>query len=97
MMVLKLRLLQIVRILIFFIPRCTGSRASRHHRYHDMTSSFASLATQSSVLSQSPSALFDRDHPSIATKGRDGMSFREQPLTQLNALRKKLGLEEWDL
>ncbi|KIM90771.1 hypothetical protein PILCRDRAFT_1032 [Piloderma croceum F 1598] len=65
-------------------------------RYHDTTSSFAALATQSSMLSQSSSALFDRDHPSMNGKHRDGMMFRELKPQQSAALRTKLGLGEWD-
>ena len=64
--------------------------------YHDTTSSFAALATQSSMLSQSSSALFDRDHPSMNGKHRDGMLFRELKPVQSSALRAKLGLHEWD-
>lgn len=65
-------------------------------RYHDTTSSFAALATQSSMLSQSASALFDKDHPSMIGKGNHSMQFRELKDEQLDALRKKLGLQEWD-
>ncbi|KAI0699819.1 ubiquitin-conjugating enzyme/RWD-like protein [Cytidiella melzeri] len=63
--------------------------------YHDTTSSFAALATQSSMLSQSASALFDKDHPSMAGKGSHGMLFRELKPDQLASLRKQLGLKEW--
>ena len=63
--------------------------------YHDTTSSFAALATQSSMLSQSASALFDKDHPSMAGKGSHGMLFPELNPDQLNTLRNKLGLKEW--
>jgi len=64
--------------------------------YHDTTSSFAALATQSSVLSQSASALFDRDHPSMAGKGSHSIQFRELEPEQLQALRTRIGLKEWD-
>jgi len=73
---------------------CLNKEAFR--LYHDTTSSFAALATQSSMLSQSSSALFDRDHPSINGKHRDGMMFRELKPQQSAALRTKLGLGEWD-
>lgn len=73
---------------------CLNKEAFR--LYHDTTSSFAALATQSSVLSQSSSALFDRDHPSMTGKHRDGMLFRELKPQQSTALRTKLGLGEWD-
>ncbi|KAI0353511.1 UBC-like protein [Trametes cingulata] len=66
------------------------------YRYHDTTSSFAALATQSSMLSQSASALFDRDHPSMAGKGSHSMQFKELKPEQLDALRKKLGLQDWE-
>jgi len=75
-------------------PDCLNKEAFR--LYHDTTSSFAALATQSSMLSQSSSALFDRDHPSMNGKHRDGMLFRELKPQQSAALRKKLGLREWD-
>ncbi|EIW61329.1 UBC-like protein [Trametes versicolor FP-101664 SS1] len=64
--------------------------------YHDTTSSFAALATQSSMLSQSASALFDRDHPSMAGKGTHSMQFRELRAEQLASLRAKLGLHDWE-
>ncbi|KAA1466478.1 UBC-like protein [Dentipellis sp. KUC8613] len=65
--------------------------------YHDSTSSFAALATQSSMLSQTASALFDRDHPSMANKGpHHGIVFKELKPEQSAALRTKLGLQEWD-
>ncbi|PSR90678.1 hypothetical protein PHLCEN_2v4827 [Hermanssonia centrifuga] len=64
-------------------------------RYHDTTSSFAALATQSSMLSQSASALFDKDHPSMAGKGSHSMLFRELKPEHLSSLRKQLGLSEW--
>lgn len=65
-------------------------------RYHDTTSSFAALATQSSLLSQSASALFDKDHPSMAGKGAHSILFRELKSEQLGSLRRKIGLEEWE-
>lgn len=73
--------------------RCSGKL---RRLYHDTTSSFAALATQSSMLSQSASALFDKDHPSMAGKGSHGMLFRELNLDQLSTLRNKLGLKEWE-
>ena len=65
-------------------------------RYHESTSSFAALATQSSMLSQSASALFDKDHPSMAGKGTHGIAFKELKPDQLDAIRKKVGLRDWD-
>ncbi|KAJ6599087.1 UBC-like protein [Mycena vulgaris] len=65
------------------------------YRYHETTSSFAGLASQSSLLSQSAPALFDRDHPSLKGKPRDAMPFRELPPEQLQLQRSKIGLKEW--
>ena len=48
------------------------------------------------MLSQSASALFDKDHPSMAGKGSHGITFRELKPEQLAALRTKLGLREWE-
>jgi hypothetical protein len=64
-------------------------------RYHETTSSFAGLASQSSLLSQSAPALFDRDHPSLKGKPRDAMPFRELSPEQLQLQRSKIGLKEW--
>ncbi|KAH8105975.1 UBC-like protein [Cristinia sonorae] len=72
---------------------CLNKEAFR--LYHDTTSSFAALATQSSMLSQSASALFDRDHPSMAGKGSHSIHFRELKPDQLATLRKNLGLSDW--
>lgn len=74
----------------------SGVRRLTKRRYHDTTSSFAALATQSSMLSQSASALFDKDHPSMAGKGTHGMLFKELKPEQLSAMRAKLGLKEWE-
>lgn len=54
------------------------------------------MATQSSMLSQSASALFDKDHPSMAGKGTHGIAFKELKPDQLDAIRKKIGLRDWD-
>ena len=48
------------------------------------------------MLSQSASALFDKDHPSMAGKGTHGMLFKELKPEQLSAMRAKLGLKEWE-
>ncbi|KAJ6539305.1 ubiquitin-conjugating enzyme/RWD-like protein [Mycena capillaripes] len=63
--------------------------------YHESTSSFAGLASQSSLLSQSAPALFDRDHPSLKGKPRDALPFRELAPDQLQQQRIKIGLKEW--
>ena len=76
-------------------PLRVRARELTARRYHDTTSSFAALATQSAMLSQSASALFDRDHPSMAGKGAHGLLFRELAPAQLAALRGRVGLKEW--
>ncbi|KAI0278860.1 ubiquitin-conjugating enzyme/RWD-like protein, partial [Russula aff. rugulosa BPL654] len=60
--------------------------------------SFAALATQSSMLSQTASALFDQDYPSMAnTKGPPhSLMFRELTPEQSSALRGQLGLQAWE-
>ncbi|CAK5275655.1 unnamed protein product [Mycena citricolor] len=65
------------------------------YRYHESTSSFAGLAAQSSSLSQSAPALFDRDHQSLKGQPRDAMPFVELPNQILQEHRSKLGLSEW--
>jgi hypothetical protein len=65
-------------------------------RYRDSTSSFAALANQSSMLSQSSSALFDRDHPSMIGRSRSSIHFRDLAPEQLSAMRAEIGLQEWD-
>ncbi|TFY75904.1 hypothetical protein EWM64_g8107 [Hericium alpestre] len=74
---------------------CLNKEAYR--LYHDSTASFVALANQTSMLSQTASALFDRDHPSMGNKGpAHGIVFRELKPEQSAALRAKLGLQEWD-
>jgi len=73
---------------------CLNKEAFR--LYHNTTSSFAALATQSSTLSRSSSTLSDRDYPSMPGRSRDGMPFRELKPEQLSTLRSKIGLQEWD-
>jgi len=48
------------------------------------------------MLSQSASALFDQDHPSMAGKGRHAMTFRELKPVEVKSLQTKLGLRNWD-
>lgn len=74
---------------------CLNKEAFR--LYHENTSSFAALAAQTATLSQSKSALFDRDHPSLVGKGRDSVIFKEVPQEELSNARKALGLAEWNL
>ncbi|KAF9462621.1 UBC-like protein [Collybia nuda] len=64
-------------------------------RYHNSTSSFAALATQSSLLSQSPSALFDQDHPSMTESVLGGIIFGKLNSTRLEEGRSRLRLQEW--
>ncbi|KAL0949951.1 hypothetical protein HGRIS_009974 [Hohenbuehelia grisea] len=65
-------------------------------RYHEQTSSFAALAKQSALLSQSPSALFEKDHPSMGGVARDSLHFRKLKPAQLQEYRAKLGLSDWE-
>lgn len=78
-------------------------------RYHNNTSAFAALATQSSTLSQSHSALYDSDHPSlhIASMGKhrrngsmpgSSLVFKETTKEELQEIKDKLGITAtWDL
>ncbi|TFK75928.1 UBC-like protein [Pluteus cervinus] len=66
------------------------------YRYHESTSSFAALATQSSLLSLSPSALFDKDHPSMGGRTQGGFVFEEISPRVLQEGRKKLGIQPWE-
>jgi len=70
---------------------CLNKEAFR--LYHDTTSSFAALATQSSHLSQSASALYDRDHPTITGKPRDGLHFDKLEEDELARLKAAIGLD----
>ncbi|KAF9568921.1 UBC-like protein, partial [Agrocybe pediades] len=64
--------------------------------YRESTQSFAALATQSSSLSQSESALFDSDHPSpMGGSAGSEIVFRKLKPEQLKQQREKLGLQEW--
>lgn len=65
------------------------------NRYHNSTSSFAALATQSSFLSKSASALFDSDHPTMTGKASSGITFRDLTKGQLQQARANLGLKTW--
>ena len=65
-------------------------------RYQKSPASFEALARQSAMLSQSDSALFDSDHPSLAGKVLDGITFRELTPEQLGQVRAHCGLQKWD-
>ena len=63
-------------------------------RYQKSPASFEALARQSAMLSQSDSALFDSDHPSLAGKVLDGITFKELTRDQLDQVRTKCGLQK---
>ncbi|KAK2466194.1 hypothetical protein APHAL10511_001836 [Amanita phalloides] len=64
--------------------------------YVKSPASFDALARQSAMLSQSDSALFDSDHPSLAGKVLDSITFRDLSREQLEQLRAKYDLQTWD-
>ncbi|THH11057.1 hypothetical protein EW145_g908 [Phellinidium pouzarii] len=75
-------------------------------RYHDSTHSFAALATQSSMLSQSAPTLFESAHYTSSSavgtgiKGQQrqatqGIFFHETHESELDPLRSRLGLRPW--
>ena len=66
-------------------------------RYRESTASFAALATQSSLLSQSDSALYDKDHPAMGGKGKQTFVFHETRPDVLASMRERLGLKEWSI
>ncbi|PCH41532.1 UBC-like protein [Wolfiporia cocos MD-104 SS10] len=72
---------------------CLNKEAYR--RYHESTSSFAALATQSSQLSQTTSALFDSDHPSKTNRNPHKLQFRELEPEKLDELRAHFKLHDW--
>jgi len=51
---------------------------------------------QTSGLSQSTSALYDRDHPHMAGKTQGGFVFRSIPESELKVLRDRIGLQKWE-
>lgn len=81
-------------MLLLSVHQASDIRETR--LYHSSVSSFAALAEQTSQLSISSSALFDRDHPSMTAKPRDGLPFRKLTAEQLRVERVKIGLTEWD-
>ncbi|KAG8806039.1 hypothetical protein FRC17_005204, partial [Serendipita sp. 399] len=64
-------------------------------RYRESTASFAALAAQSSLLSQSDHALYDQDYPSLTGKRHQSFTFHETSPDVLKGLREQLGLQEW--
>ncbi|KAH7914236.1 UBC-like protein [Hygrophoropsis aurantiaca] len=71
---------------------CLNKEAFKSVPYRDNTSSFAALATQSSKLSQSPSALYDSTGP---RKGSSALRFSKLKPEHAVATREKLGLQLW--
>jgi len=69
---------------------CANKEAFR--LYHRSPQSFASLAAQSVHLSQSESALFDRDHPSRLRGVDHAVRFQKLSADQLRTQQAKLGL-----
>ncbi|KAF8897513.1 ubiquitin-conjugating enzyme/RWD-like protein [Infundibulicybe gibba] len=63
------------------------------YRYHNSPTSFGALAAQSSQLSQSNSALFDQDHPSMATQIHSTIDFAEMTAEELDKVRAEIGLK----
>ncbi|EKM80305.1 hypothetical protein AGABI1DRAFT_73378 [Agaricus bisporus var. burnettii JB137-S8] len=65
------------------------------YRYHESTFSFSALAAQSSQLTRSESALYDKDHPSFAGQPTEGLVFQKLSPDMLREYRQTLGLHEW--
>jgi len=72
---------------------CLNKEAFR--LYRESTASFAALATQSALLSQSDTALYDQDYPSLTGKRHQSFRFQETSPEVLQSLREQLGLREW--
>jgi ubiquitin-protein ligase len=73
---------------------CSNKEAYR--LYHESTQSFAALAVQSASLSQSESALFDTDHPSLVGKVFNEITFHKLSPDELRRQQGKLGVGGWD-
>ncbi|KIO34815.1 hypothetical protein M407DRAFT_90401 [Tulasnella calospora MUT 4182] len=71
---------------------CLNKEALR--LYRESPSSFSALALQTSGLSQSPSALFDSDHPQMGGRSQGGVVFRQMAAVELVKVRKEVGLPE---
>ncbi|KAJ3845219.1 UBC-like protein [Lentinula raphanica] len=67
-----------------------------YNRYHESTTSFAALATQTSSLSQSDTALYDKDQLPSKTKPSHAMHFTKLKGKTLKEERERLHLKEWD-
>ncbi|KAF5370103.1 hypothetical protein D9758_001060 [Tetrapyrgos nigripes] len=66
------------------------------YRYHDSTASFASLATQTSSLSQTPSTLYDKDQPPMPNKPSHSLRFSKLKSQTLQEERARYGLQTWE-
>lgn len=85
---------------LYVLVTADRGRSPRIHtrdlnRYHESTSSFSALATQSSQLTRSESALYDKDNPSFTGQLIGGLTFQKLPPEKLREYRQKLGLREW--
>ncbi|KAF9259498.1 UBC-like protein [Marasmius fiardii PR-910] len=65
------------------------------YRFHDSTSSFAALASQSASLSKSSSSLFDADQPIMTSKPPHSMKFLDLDAKVLKQERERCGLKSW--
>lgn len=88
----------LLRLSVFHLYSDTNSfRFTLFDRYHESTTSFAALATQTASLSHSPTALYDKDQPSITARPSHGMHFSKLKSKTLKEERARLGLKEWAL
>ncbi|KAF8830546.1 hypothetical protein HHX47_DHR2000969 [Lentinula edodes] len=67
------------------------------YKYHESTTSFAALATQTSSLSHSDTALYEKDQLSLKTKPLHAMPFSKVKAKTLKEERERLGLKEWKM
>ncbi|KAJ3853838.1 UBC-like protein [Lentinula lateritia] len=67
------------------------------YKYHESTTSFAALATQTSSLSHSDTALYEKDQLSSKTKPLHAMPFSKLKTKTLKEERERLGLKEWKM
>ena len=67
------------------------------NRYRDSTQSFAALATQSAMLSQTAPALFENPHSSARKSQAQihDIIVKESKDEELNPFRAQLGLRSW--
>lgn len=72
---------------------CLNKEAFR--LYRESTAHFSGLANQSALLSQSDTALYDQDYPSLTGKRHASFRFQETKPEVLQSLREQLGLKEW--